>query len=1534
MNIKPLLFLILLIISPSLLCQGYKVIESNQDFIRIELNFENSYRLTDTLIDGTKYSFVRDGDIFNRKPGDPWLPEFQVKLGIPEESQPKVLIENQVSIQKNNISILPIPSEDPSFSKLNILVYNKEIYDRNDFYPSAPIENAGSYKFRYARIFSLIISPFQYNPVQKKLLVNNKIIIRINYNSKTPGTPKVQDPFTQDLLKKEVINYDEAKEWIGKPQQKLFKADAEGYWYNPGKDYYKIFLKEKGLYRLTYSDLLNAGIPVQNVPLEKFQLFGNEKEIPLYIIDNNLNGFFDENDYLEFTGYPPVHSLHSFLNIFNNENIYWFSYEADSSGLRYQSADGFPQTWTKSFDTTPFTLHYEKDSIYEKLGHAPNGNRDYWFWGKSGGTNGALSYSFSPSFPRPENISPDSSSMKIRAAMHGMTTLSCLSPDHRAKIFLSGQPIGEQTWDGANEIIFQANVDLTKIGIYDNNSFQVFCYGDIAPDPCNPDNPITDEIRVNWFEIEYWRNHRADTSYFYFQSPPGESGNTRFNVYNWKKDDMKIFVPQRNEVIVNPQFVHDQYLSTLFVVNLNPPDQLEFFCAAEDYFLTPDSIRKNIIHDDLRNTGNGADYIIITHEKFTQIAAGLAAFRENNFPDTSIINPRIKVVQVQQIYNEFSGGLLDPYAIKNFVKYAFDIWQPPAPSYIVLIGDMSSDYRKLLADSRENFIPSFPYHAFTYGEAASDNGFAAVEGNDIVPDLAIGRISCETVEEGNVLINKIQNYPADNSKEWKQNVLLFSSGQNDADEQNFHFNDASLFIDDNYAQKNGFASSKVFRYPTKERHFPFKGDGADMRKSIDKGGIIANYYGHGGGYQWDLVFNNDDIYLLENGGRLPFITSVTCYTAHFEDLDVFGEQFNKAVNKGSIAFWGGAGLTFWPTGRYMNEDAYRRILDEKNYIIGKVAAETKASAGIGTIVESQIALLTLLGDPVLKLAFPEKPDFHISSSDISVAPAPVISNNISKIKIYLSNFGIYFPSLNDSLLISVSVSSSDTSYQIKKEKIPAFGERDSIIVDWAPYKGGLYTVTAELNVNDLIDEEDFSDNKASASFPVFDLGEPSIVKPLNGALSAEDTVNFLMIDNGDFVSAQFKYLIEIDTSLFFVNPIVSSGAITPQEGTVKWNSPALPEGRYFWRSRAFTGSDSSTWSSPRFFTIANSGSPENYFSSGKHLNFFKKNNIEYSDTLQGLFLNTAVRPPHPSNDQFLDSIFLQLPAGIVSPTVLTTDGTYLYYGHMGYYGGPTKIYKVGTGYSGTVWGADYGAVPNLTVNIWHTIFYYPDNEGGHIYAATPGSPYSLLRINTSTGDTNRINVPDGMLADTKGIPADGAFYLNTDGNYVYNLSYINADGEFIYTVRIFDPNNNWQKVGNDIITTGHSYPSLTGFFVAGNYLYPYENFQEGYIRRINLSTGIYEEEWFSYVPYQGFYAWTYDRQNNAVYASVASSRFAPKIFKFKGSFKDSEGSVETQSIGPASKWNTIKYGIEDNSSSANFNAVLQGIMPEEEGGIL
>ena len=102
----------------------------------------------------------------------------------------------------------------------------------------------------------------------------------------------------------------------------------------------------------------------------------------------------------------------------------------------------------------------------------------------------------------------------------------------------------------------------------------------------------------------------------------------------------------------------------------------------------------------------------------------------------------------------------------------------------------------------------------------------------------------------------------------------------------------------------------------------------------------------------------------------------------------------------------------------------------------------------------------------------------------------------------------------------------------------SFGENDSTIFNWIPKKGGLYKLTAKINETNSIPEMDNSDNEASASFAVYDLGEPSIVKPIDGLANSNNSVDFLFVDNGYYLNLNLTYFIEIDTSLNFNNPII------------------------------------------------------------------------------------------------------------------------------------------------------------------------------------------------------------------------------------------------------------------------------------------------------------------------------------------------------------------------------------------------------------
>lgn len=1519
-QLLPMFFvsLLLLLIGNNTNAQAHKVIESANDYIIVEFNFGSSYSVIDTVVEGRIFQKIKGVDHSIRKPGDPWVPAYNVLIGIPFESNPSIkILQTKQSTQKNKF-IIPYPEEDPAFVKQDFDKINVEVYSKNELFPVSAALLEETYVVRFANVLPLSISPYQFNPVTRDLIYNSQILVRIDFNPQNKGNfVSLNDVMTDEFLMSSTINYHEAKTFGSKFISSDSPLAGDGYWYNPNKNYFKIYLKKKDVYRVTYEELVASGVQLgSNTSVDKLELFNDGVSVPIEVFDNNSDQLFNAGDYMQFVGFPVTPTEYCKMNIYNLSNTYWFSYQSDSTGLNYNHTPAWSD-FTRQYFNNLTTLHAEKDSIYENLGHALDDKRDFWFWDKATSRNQQVSYRFVHYFESFPQWNTDSAYIRVRVAMQGMSLTSFCQNDHTAYIIINNKEIGSISWDGQSDVIFDKKFYASpdSIPIYPGNELNV----EVRGDQCTI---VDDEIRINWLEFEYWRGNSAFSKYYNFINHDAYGINA-YGIFNWPSDsDMRIYIPSKNKMMYLPDPAsYQQFVDTMRA-------STEYFLAASDYYSNVDSIIADA-SSDLRNPANAADYIIITHNKFSGIADQLAALRSANFPDESIPNPRIKVVNVQQIYDEFSFGFLDPKALQEFIKYAFENWQSPAPSYIVLLGDMSHDYRALLASSRPSFIPSMPYFTPTYGLAASDNLIVAVSGIDAAPDLAIGRLSIETVGEGEILLQKLTDYPDDPTKPWKENVLLLASGLSLQDEIQFGFNDASLFLGNNYVIPQGFNATYVFRYPSKPEHEPYQGEGPEIREQINKGAVLVNYYGHGGGYQWDLVFTNDDIYLLENEGRLPFILSVTCYTAHFDDQDVFGEQFNKVPGKGSIGFYGSSGLTYWGVGTAINRELFGEIFTSRNYISGKAIMNSKNRVPPGGLYGTQLNLLTYLGDPVLKIALPRYPDFEIKSTDISLIPEnPVIGDSI-QVKVNVMNWGSIFP--NDSVVVELYASLPDTAYQIGSTKRASFGAKDSVYFPWVPDKGGQYTLTAKVNESEIILEDDHSDNIGVAYFLIFNIDEPSILTPIDGLVSTSNQIEFNFADIGYYLPKQLKYFVEIDTSRTFPNPLFSSGELTPNKSHVKWISPNIPAGVYFWRARIFEGQDFGNWSPAKSFTITSE--PKNgYYAHGNILKTFSKYNINYSEEKKSLVLNTSPLPARPKEKTLLDEFEPnpQIPDTLQLST-MTTDGTYLYFANMAFYAsqltdGKSMIYRVGTGNNGTNKGQFYGSFSNFRDSVLHNIVYHSD---GNLYVAI-GEPYKIVRINVSTEIIDTVDIPPGLIRDDSRIE-HGPQYLSSDGQYVYNLAYADSQLTAKYTIRTFDPANNWSLAKPDLKLFGISYfPGFTGFFVHGDRIYTCD-YYNNYMRRHRLSDGIFEEEWLIMEPhpqnFRKFFAWCNDWQHDNIYASVFRSQdttITPKFGKFAGYYVDANGNVTTQTVGPVAWWNNLKYDFYNPSLTGVYSTYLLG----------
>src|SRR4029453_8080737 len=93
-------------------------------------------------------------------------------------------------------------------------------------------------------------------------------------------------------------------------------------------------------------------------------------------------------------------------------------------------------------------------------------------------------------------------------------------------------------------------------------------------------------------------------------------------------------------------------------------------------------------------------------------------------------------------------------AIKDFLAHAYQAWPGPAPRYVLLLGDASYDAKDFLKAGAWDLVPS-PVVRTTYLWTASDLAYAATNGDDLLPDLAIGRLPARTADEVRVLVEKI-----------------------------------------------------------------------------------------------------------------------------------------------------------------------------------------------------------------------------------------------------------------------------------------------------------------------------------------------------------------------------------------------------------------------------------------------------------------------------------------------------------------------------------------------------------------------------------------------------------------------------------------------------------------------------------------------------------------------------------------------------------------------------------------------------------
>jgi len=215
-------------------------------------------------------------------------------------------------------------------------------------------------------------------------------------------------------------------------------------------------------------------------------------------------------------------------------------------------------------------------------------------------------------------------------------------------------------------------------------------------------------------------------------------------------------------------------------------------------------------------------------------------------------------------------------SVRSYIQNAYDNWADP-PVYVVLVGDPNS---------------------CDFGDVATDEGwgghydhdYGCLDGNDILADVFVGRMSVNNITQLQNVVYKQLRYEQD---PYMGNTAWFTK--------------AHLVADDSQSGMSLVFLSENLKYMLETTTIPnvttcYHYQGCDevnsISNAVNNGVLYLNYRGYWGMSDW----TNSDADALDNYFMLPFVVTITCGTGDF-DSDGLSEGFYRT---GTVGSGGGA----------------------------------------------------------------------------------------------------------------------------------------------------------------------------------------------------------------------------------------------------------------------------------------------------------------------------------------------------------------------------------------------------------------------------------------------------------------------------------------------------------------------------------------------------------------------------------------------------------------------------------------------------
>lgn len=1017
-------------------------------------------------------------------------------------------------------------------------------------------------------------------------------------------------------------------------------------WINYSQKYYALKIHSSGIHKIDYTTLSNSGVPLGTFSTQNIQLFGREKEVPLFIEDGGDSSFdpgdfilfyAEKNDsWLDTTLYESTNDVgNPKYSLYNDTIQYFFTWNNLSTNLRFTvETDTDFATYTPS-NYILFEQFQSFNSSYNEGEKSSDASSSFYTSGEGWGStpiNGASGYTWDWSTIQLEQIYQgiDAPLIEYDAVVVGVSNASSSGlGNHRTRhtIGATDSWIADSIFSGYKAIRINKSFPVTVLPASGNSNFKISIIALGA---------ATDYQSVNYWSFIYPRIPNlsgANKSTFSAKNNMSQS-KIRLDLNNLSTIDPLVFVlgdvPRKLSLTAN-----GSDFSLLFPNSSNGSDQKIIYQENSTVTSITElaAVNGSGLFTNYSTFNVESALLMIYHPKLQAASVDYAGYRSI---DPNGGNYNVILANVNELYQQYGGGIEKHInGIRRFSHQIYDLASlKPVGLFLMGKGIREASVNGITSTgpgSRTNttnfansLIPSF-------GQPSSDQSITSnLPGTSKwVPLIPTGRIAVSSNQELTDYLNKIRQHETEQvqsavynstTKDWQKQVLHFVGGAN-ASEQ--------LVLGSYMTNMANTISNELFggnvQTIAKTNNDPLDpSELNDLMTRIQDGVSLINFFGHAAATTSGFEININEPSNWNNSGKYPLILTNSCYNGNiFQNGVSKSEEFVNTPNSGAIGYIGTVNLGFAHTLDKYSSELYRQMSIEKyGRTLGEQIKTTIDSLEIFNgilLFESTNMQMTLNGDPMLKLNWHEKPEIEITEQSVTFLPEQLdLTVDSIEMSIELKNLG---HSIIDTFLVEITRnfpgSSSDSVY---KFFIPELHYTHTLTfkMPLQPNIGvGVNTFNIKVDLPTFIDEQyDEVVNNQIVKTLFIDVDGIQPVVPYEFAVIPNDSITLIAstinpladfntyrfeIDTIDFEGLPSPFhrfatvsglggIKEVHPSQWTLTSSMSNSQLICTDSTVYFWRVAVDESTPTWRESSFQYIPTKTgWGQDHFYQFKNNG---------------------------------------------------------------------------------------------------------------------------------------------------------------------------------------------------------------------------------------------------------------------------------------------------------------------------------------------------------